>query len=97
LAIARHKEKINGKLHEKGMYEVRWRQDEGMIGWQTAAAKETAVAGRRIGRELQDSRDHQPRSIVPEGKRAGRAPQQRTKKMFLQTAGLSADPPDPPR
>jgi hypothetical protein len=85
LTVARHEEHVDGKLHKEGVDEVRRRQDQGVIRGQTLTAKEAAVAGRRISRELEGRCDQQARSIVPKGERTRRPPQQRTKKMFLQT------------
>ena len=85
LTVARHEEHVDGKLHKEGVDKVRRRQDQGMIRGQTLTAKETAVPGGRISRELEGRRDHQARSIVPKGERMRRPPQQGAKKMFLQT------------
>ena len=85
LTVARHEEHVDWKLHKEGVDEVRRRKDQGVIRGQTLTAKEAAVAGRRISRELEEGGDDQARSIVPKGEGTRRPPQQWTKKMFLQT------------
>ena len=75
--VARHEQDVNRKSHEERVDEARRRENQSVFRRQAVPPEQAPIARLRIGREFEDRRHEQARTVIPQRERPRCLPQQR--------------------
>lgn len=81
LALPRDEQQVDRELHEEGVHDVGWGEDERVVLRQIRPPEQALVTRCGLGGKLQDARDGQPGALVPQHEGSFHPPQERLEKV----------------